>query len=98
VLLALDGLLPPEKGAVVSFHDGRPKVSDGPFAEAKEVIGGYWIIQVKSRDEAIEWAKRVRPDRSTPTSRSSSARSPMRRTSPPTCRPSSSGAPSGGWR
>ena len=61
VLLALDGLLRPEKGAVVSFHEGRPKVTDGPFAEAKEVIGGYWIIQVKSRDEAIEWAKRVPP-------------------------------------
>jgi hypothetical protein len=61
VLLTLDGLLPPEKGAIVSFHDGRPKVSDGPFAEAKEVIGGYWIIQVKSREEAIEWAKRVPP-------------------------------------
>ena len=61
VLLALDGLLPPEKGAIVSFRDGRPKVSDGPFAEAKEVIGGYWIIQAKSREEAIEWAKRVPP-------------------------------------
>ena len=61
VLLALDGLLPPEQGAIVSFRDGRPKVSDGPFAEAKEVIGGYWVIQVKSRDEAIEWAKRVPP-------------------------------------
>ena len=59
VLLALDGLHPPQKGAIVAFHDGRPKVTDGPFAEAKEVIGGYWLIQVKSRDEAIEWAKRV---------------------------------------
>jgi hypothetical protein len=61
VLLALDGLHPPSKGAIVSFHDGRPKVSDGPFAEAKEVIGGYWLIQVKSKEEAIEWAKRVPP-------------------------------------
>jgi hypothetical protein len=59
VLLSLDGLHPPSKGAIVQFKDGRPKVSDGPFAEAKEVIGGYWLIQVKSREEAIEWAKRV---------------------------------------
>jgi hypothetical protein len=58
VLLALDGLHPPSMGARVSFSSGKPSVSDGPFAEAKEVIGGYWMIQVKSRDEAIEWAKR----------------------------------------
>jgi hypothetical protein len=58
VLLALDGLHPPSMGARVSFSNGKPTVSDGPFAEAKEVIGGYWMIQVKSRDEAIEWAKR----------------------------------------
>lgn len=58
VLLALDGLHPPSTGARVSFAGGTPKVSDGPFAEAKEVVGGYWMIQVKSRDEAIEWAKR----------------------------------------
>jgi hypothetical protein len=58
VLLALDGLHPPSMGARVSFAGGKPKVTDGPFAEAKEVLGGYWIIQVKSRDEAIEWAKR----------------------------------------
>src|SRR5712672_3436707 len=58
VLLALDGLHPPSMGARVSFSDGRPTVTDGPFAEVKEVIGGYWMIQVKSRDEAIEWAKR----------------------------------------
>ena len=45
-------------GARVSFSGGKPKVIDGPFAEAKEVIGGYWMIQVKSRDEAIEWASR----------------------------------------
>ena len=54
VLLALDGLLPPEKGAIVSFHDGRPKVSDGPFAEAKEVIGGYFIIESANYDEAVK--------------------------------------------
>ena len=58
VLLALDGLHPPSMGARVSFEGGKPRVSDGPFAEAKEVVGGYWMIQVKSRDEAIEWAKR----------------------------------------
>jgi hypothetical protein len=43
-------------GARVSFSGGNPKVTDGPFAEAKEVIGGYWMIQVKSKEEAIEWA------------------------------------------
>lgn len=58
VLLTLDGLTPPSAGARISFAAGKPKVMDGPFAEAKEVIGGYWIIQVKSREEAIEWAKR----------------------------------------
>jgi hypothetical protein len=59
VLLALDGLHPPSTGARVSFSGGKPTVSDGPFAEAKEVIGGYWMIQVRSREEAIEWAKRA---------------------------------------
>lgn len=58
VLLALDGLHPPSAGARVSFADGKPKVVDGPFAEVKEVLGGYWMIQVRSREEAIEWAKR----------------------------------------
>ena len=58
VLLALDGLHPPSMGARISFDGGRPTVTDGPFAEAKEVLGGYWMIQVKSREEAIEWAKR----------------------------------------
>src|SRR5688500_18293573 len=58
VLLALDGLHPPSMGARVSFSGGKPKVTDGPFAEAKEVLGGYWMIQVKSKEEAIEWAKR----------------------------------------
>src|SRR5579864_6504012 len=58
VLLALDGLHPPSTGARVSFPGGKAKVTDGPFAEAKEVIGGYWMIQVKSREEAIEWALR----------------------------------------
>jgi hypothetical protein len=58
VLLALDGLHPPSMGARVSFAGGKPKVTDGPFAEAKEVLGGYWMIQVGSREEAIEWARR----------------------------------------
>ena len=58
VLLALDGLHPPSMGARVSFATGKPKVEDGPFAEAKEVLGGYWLIQVRSREEAIEWASR----------------------------------------
>ena len=58
VLLALDGLHPPSMGVRVSFTGGKPRVVDGPFAEAKEVVGGYWMIQVKSREEAIEWAKR----------------------------------------
>jgi len=59
VLLSLDGLTPPSAGARVSFSGGKPKVTDGPFAEVKEVVGGYWMIQVKSREEAIEWAKRA---------------------------------------
>jgi hypothetical protein len=58
VLLALDGLHPPSTGVRVSFPGGKPKVTDGPFAEAKEVIGGYWMIQVKSKEEAVEWASR----------------------------------------
>ena len=58
ILLALDGLHPPSMGARVSFEGGKPTVTDGPFAESKEVVGGYWMIQVKSKEEAIEWAKR----------------------------------------
>ena len=58
VLLSLDGLHPPSMGARISFEGGKPVVTDGPFIEAREVIGGYWMIQVKSKDEAIEWAKR----------------------------------------
>jgi hypothetical protein len=58
VLLALDGLQPPSMGARVTFAGGKPKVTDGPFAEAKEVLGGYWMIQVKSKEEAIQWATR----------------------------------------
>ena len=58
VLLALDGLHPPSMGARVSFSAGKVTVTDGPFAEAKEVLGGYWMIQVKSKEEAIAWASR----------------------------------------
>jgi hypothetical protein len=58
VLLALDGLHPVSMGARVGFAGGKPKVIDGPFIEAKEVLGGYWIIDVKSKEEAIEWASR----------------------------------------
>ena len=58
VLITLDGLHPPSMGARVSFSTGKPIVTDGPFAEAKEVLGGYWMIDVKSREEAVAWAKR----------------------------------------
>jgi len=59
VLLALEGLFPPSAGTRISFSGGKATVTDGPFAEAKEIVGGYWIIQVRSREEAIEWAKRA---------------------------------------
>jgi hypothetical protein len=58
VLLGLDGLQPTAKGARVSFAGGKPSVTDGPFTEAKELIGGYWLIQARSREEAVEWATR----------------------------------------
>lgn len=58
VLLALDGLHPPSMGARVTFEGGKPRVTDGPFAEAKEVLGGYWVIDVKSKEEAVQWAMR----------------------------------------
>jgi hypothetical protein len=58
VLITLDGLHPPSMGARVSFASGKPVVTDGPFAESKEVLGGYWMIDVKSRDEAIAWASK----------------------------------------
>jgi hypothetical protein len=58
VLITLDGLHPPSAGARVSFAGGKPMVTDGPFIEAKEVLGGYWMIDVKSKDEAIAWASR----------------------------------------
>jgi hypothetical protein len=58
VLLALDGLHPSGKGARISFTAGKSKVTDGPFSEAREVVGGYWVIQVKSKEEAVAWARR----------------------------------------
>jgi hypothetical protein len=59
VLLDLAGLHPSSKGARIKFSGGKRSVIDGPFAETKELIAGYWLIQVKSREEAIEWARRV---------------------------------------
>jgi hypothetical protein len=58
ILVTLDGLHPPSMGARISFAGGKPVVTDGPFIEAKEVIGGYWMIEVDSKEEAIEWAKK----------------------------------------
>jgi hypothetical protein len=58
VLVALDGLHPPSMGARVSFAGGKPKVTEAPFPGVTEVLGGYWMINVKSRAEAIEWASR----------------------------------------
>lgn len=58
VLLAGDALLPTERGAHVTVREGKRTVTDGPFSEAKEVIGGYYLIQVKSKEEAVEWASR----------------------------------------
>jgi hypothetical protein len=58
VLLALDGLQPPSMGARISFSAGKAQVTDGPFVETKETLGGYWMIQVNSKKEAVEWASR----------------------------------------
>ena len=59
VMLAGEGLQPSSKGARVKFSGGKPAVVDGPFAETKELVAGFWIWQVKSKDEAIEWLKRA---------------------------------------
>ena len=59
VMLAGEGLHPSSKGARVKFSGSQPTVTDGPFTEAKELIAGYWLWQVKSKDEAIEWVKRA---------------------------------------
>ena len=58
MLLSLDGLHPPAEGASVEFAGGKTTVTDGPFTEAKEVVGGYWLIQARSKEEAVEWASR----------------------------------------
>lgn len=59
MLLALDGLRPPSDGGTVRFDaEGEATVTDGPFGEAKEVVGGYWLIQARSKEEALEWASR----------------------------------------
>jgi hypothetical protein len=58
VLVSLEGLHPIVSGARVTFRGGKQLVTDGPFVEAKEVVGGYWILNVKSKEEAVEWAKR----------------------------------------
>ena len=58
VMLAGDPLLPTARGARIKVRDGKRTVKDGPFTEAKEVVGGYYLIQVKSKEEAVEWAAR----------------------------------------
>jgi len=58
VLITLDGLHPPSTGARIAFPGGKPVVTDGPFTESKEVLGGYWMIEVDSRQQAIDWAKK----------------------------------------
>jgi hypothetical protein len=58
ILLSLDGLHPPSMGARVTFTNGKPKVTNGPFPKVKEILGGYWMIQVRSKEEAIAWASR----------------------------------------
>ncbi len=62
ILLDLSGLHPLSESIRIKYQGGKRTVIDGPFAEAKELIAGYWLIQVKSRDEAIEWAKRAPMD------------------------------------
>lgn len=59
VLISLDGLHPISEGARVSFSKGNVKITDGPNIKAEEVIGGYWLIDVKSKEEAVDWAKKV---------------------------------------
>jgi hypothetical protein len=59
VLLDASGLQPSSKGFRVRYSGGKPTIIDGPFAETKELIAGYWIINVRSREEAVEWAKRI---------------------------------------
>ncbi|MGB7538159.1 MAG: YciI family protein [Anaerolineales bacterium] len=56
VLISGEGLHPPSMGARISFSGGKPKVTAGPFPDTKETLGGYWMIRVKSKEEAVEWA------------------------------------------
>src|SRR5689334_5480078 len=58
MLIALDGLHPTSRGARIAFSGGQPKVTDGPFTDVRNVLGGYWIIQAKSKEEVVEWARR----------------------------------------
>ncbi len=59
VVLGFDGLQASSKGVRIKFDGGRPTITDGPFAETKELLAGYWLIQVKSKEEAVEWASRI---------------------------------------
>ena len=59
IMLAADGLQPSAKGVRISYSGAKRRVRDGPFTEAKELVAGFWIWQVKSRAEALEWAKRI---------------------------------------
>ncbi len=59
VLLAVDGLRNSDKGVRVRFAEGKPVVSDGPFTESKEIVGGYWMLEVTSKEEAVAWARKV---------------------------------------
>ena len=86
VMLAGEGLHPSSKGVRVRFSGKERTVIDGPFAETKELIAGFWLLQVKSMDEAIEWVKRCPLRRREPRSRS--ARCSRRRTSAPSSPPS----------
>jgi hypothetical protein len=59
VLRAVEGLLGPKEGARVTYRDGKASVKDGPFTEAKELVAGFWVLEVKSKDEAIEWTSTI---------------------------------------
>jgi hypothetical protein len=59
ILLAAEGLYPSDRGSRVTFNDGKHVVRDGPFAETKELVSGFWIIQVKSHAEALQWVRRI---------------------------------------
>ena len=59
VMLAGEGLQASSKGARITFKGGKPTVTDGPFTEAKELIAGFWLIQAKNKEEAVEWARRA---------------------------------------